>query len=334
MKKYTLPLLPIALTLILSSCGSDNNNGQVISKRYVHKYGYAVSQNEWEKNQYPGQIITTLRDGITITAAYENGVLHGPCTHTHPHSQTVQYYYLYNQGNLVKELTYDTIGMPISEKVQISPQRYTITQWYNDGTPLSVESFTGDELIEGEYFTTTNEVASRVERGTGVRIYHDRLGNLLSKDKIQNGYLAKRDTFYPNGMPQSTAIYVAGQLHGEKTTYSESGDPLLVEEYANGVLHGKTTQFIAGLKQKEIYYLDGMRNGPEIHYIDGEKIEEEILWSNDKRHGPTKFFVDGLASQIEWYYEGQAVSQRKYEDLSQLDHMISEASVDFEDSLR
>ncbi len=322
MNKFFLCVL---LGYLATSCTSSQTDQQVISRRYIHKYGYAVSKEEFEKHRYPGQIITTLRDGVTISATYENGLLHGSCTHTHPHSESIQYFFLYNEGNLVKELVYNQLGMPLEEHIQLSPQRYSLTKWYQDGTPMSIENYTGEELIDGEYLSKTNEVQSRVELGKGERIYNTLDGTLLIKDEIAGGYISKRETFYPNGMPESIASYQAGKLDGEKTIFYQTGEPRATEEWRQGLLHGKTTLFSGGVKQSEVYYLAGVKNGPEIHYIDGEKVEQEILWSRDKKHGPTKFFVNGSLSQVEWYYDGRSVTKRKYEELSQLDHMITQS---------
>ena len=93
-------------------------------------------------------MITSLSNGVTITATYENGIKHGPTTHTYPHSQTIECYYLYNQGNKVKEISYDPAGIPIEEWIQLSPTRYSITNWYGEGSPMYVEEFVGDELLK------------------------------------------------------------------------------------------------------------------------------------------------------------------------------------------
>jgi antitoxin component YwqK of YwqJK toxin-antitoxin module len=318
-------LLPILLGALVTSCTSSNSDQQVVSRRYIHKYGYAVSKEDFSKHRYPGQIITTLRDGVTITATYENGLLHGPCTHTHPHSETVQYFYLYHEGALTKELIYNALGMPLEERIQLSPQRYSLTKWYNDGTPMSIENYAGEELIDGEYLSQRNEVESRVEMGSGERIYRNPEGVLLIKDQVVGGYISKRETFYPSGMPQSIAAYSKGKLQGEKTIFAETGEPKAIEEWHLGLLQGKNTLFAGGVKQSEIYYLSGQKNGPEIHYVDGEKVDQEILWSHDKRHGPTKFFIGGVVSAVEWYYDGRLVNKRKYEELSQLDYMITQS---------
>src|SRR3989304_2858734 len=88
--KGSLYLVLGAAALLLFGCKNNNQNDDVVSQRYVHKYGYAVSRDEFEAKQYPGQVITLLRNGVTVSSTYENGVLHGPTTHTFPNSQTVR----------------------------------------------------------------------------------------------------------------------------------------------------------------------------------------------------------------------------------------------------
>lgn len=332
MKKYLLSI-PIAVGLLLTGCGNDNDSNQVISKRYIHKYGYAVSKEDWELNHYPGQVLTTLRNGVTITTTYENGAIHGPCTHTHPHSQTVQYFYLYDHGNLKKEVIYDNIGMPLREKVQLSPQRFCITKWYTDGTPMSVEDYAGEELIDGQYYTLNNDVESRIERGIGLRTRRDRQGILLSKDHFDSGYMTKRESFYPNENSESITHFDMNKITGDRQVFDENGEPLAVEEWIKDSLHGKAVYFTNGLRQMETFFLHGNKSGIETHFIDGETIEKEIHWLNNRRHGPTKFYVgDGLA-KTEWYYEGKLVTKKKYDELDQLDKMITQSATEFNERI-
>ncbi len=314
-----------ALSLLVCACQTKQKENEVVSQRYVHKYGYTVSQQEWESKNYPGQVITNLTNGVTITATYENGYLHGPCSHTFPNSQTIEVYSLYNQDHLVKEIRYDPQGMPVSEMVNLSPTRYSYTLWYIEGSPLSVEEYAGKELLEAEYFTANNETEARVEKGSGLRIRRDRYGLLFSRDEIQNGYVSKGEAFYANGAPESIAHYSFGKLHGEKRSFAETGEPIAIEEYLNGVLHGKSIYFKNGTRYLEVSYLDGLKNGLETHYVDGEMVSQEILWENDKKHGPTVYYVDGIA-QTQWYYDGELVSQSRYDELSRLDEMISQIS--------
>lgn len=310
------------LGLFVTGC-NNKNESPVVAERYIHKYGYPVSKEEWESRQYPGQVITTLTNGATITATYENGVLHGPYTQTYPHSQTIECYRMYNLGSPVKEIFYDIQGMPSKERVELSLTRYSTTLWYADGTPLSVEEYAGEELLEGEYFTTNNETEARVEKGNGLRIRRDQTGVLLSREQIEKGYPVKQETFYSNGSPQTISYFVMNKLHGEKRSFSASGEPLAVEEWLNGKLHGKSTYFTNGVKTLEVSYLNGLKNGLEVHYVDGNTVVQEIRWTDNKRHGLSQFYVDGLAL-TKWFYEDKEVSADEYRHKSRLDEMISQ----------
>ena len=215
--------------------------------------------------------------------------------------------------------------MPLREEVILSPTHSSSTKWYSNGTPLSIEEFAGKELVEARYFNLQNEVEAQVQKGKGTRIARTIEGILLSKDEIDEGYVTKRETFYPNGSPESIAYYVRGVLHGEKKSFTQSGEPLAVREYINGKLHGKTAFYKNGARYVDVYYLDGLKNGLEVHYIDGNVVSQEIVWENNKKHGPSKYYVDGIA-QVEYYYDGNLVSEAKWKELNQLDEMINRIS--------
>lgn len=323
MRNYSLYLILASLGLALVGCNKNQQESNVVSERYIHKYGYAVSKEEFQDRKYPGQVITSLKNGVTITATYENGVLHGACTHTFPHSQTIETYFLYNEGILVKEIIYDLTGMPLREEIQLSPTRHASTRWYADGTPMSTEEFAGPELVEGQYFSRHNEIESRVEKGRGERLIRDMQGVLIAKETIDEGYVSKRESFYASGAPESVAYYYRGELHGEKKSFNEGGEPVAVKEYVHGKLHGKSTFYKNGARTVEIHYLDGKKNGLEIHYLDGEIVSQEILWENDKKHGPSKYYIEGIA-QVEYFYDGSSVSEDRWIELSQLDDMIGQ----------
>lgn len=308
--------------LALCGCNDNKQDDKVVSQRYIHKYGYAVSQEEWESKNYPGQVITSLTNGVTVTSTYENGIKHGPMTCTFPHSQTVEFYSLYNQGNKVKEISYDRAGMPMEEWIQLSPTRYSITMWYKEGSPMMVEEFVGDELLEGQYFAASNELESKVEKGSGLRIRRDREGILLAKETIFEGYATKKETFYPNGVPESIAMYFRDNLQGEKRTFSQSGEPLAIEDWVNGQLHGKAKYFKNGNRYLEITYLYGEKNGVERHFIDGDIVSQEISWVHNEKHGEAIFYAEGRP-ESHWFYEGQHVSKRKFDELNKLDEIIS-----------
>lgn len=321
----------LATSVLLASCNQTQEEVAVISQSFVHKYGYAVSKNEWLSHNYPGQVITTMRDGSTIIETYEDGELHGAKTMTYPHSQTLSLYELYNHGELVKVVSYDEKGLPVEEKNYLSPMRVAVTQWYPDGAPMMVEELASGELLEGQYFNPQNETESRVIKGHGVRVERNRQGVLVAKDEMQAGSVIRKDSYYPSGAILSSATYQNGKLHGQRCQFEPSGEPLSIEEYVNGNLHGLAVYFKNGAKTLEISYMNGMKNGYETHFLDGKEISQRISWEDNKLHGPTYYYIDG-AAHTEWYYENKHVSAKKYEELYQLDMMISQISNNLQDS--
>lgn len=311
------------LTLLALSAVSCNKQDQntIVSQKYVHKYGYAVSQGEWLEKNYPGQVVTHLADGSTITATYENGMLHGPTTKTYPSSQTVKEYSLYNEGLLVKEITYDPSGMPVAEKTQVSPTRTSLTLWYEGGAPLLIEEYVGKQLLEGQYFSQNHEVEYRITQGNGTRTERSSTGTLLSRADYQDGWMTQQETFYPSGTPASVSHFIQGVLNGEKRVFAETGEPVSAENYVDGQLHGKAIYYDHGNKRQETQYRFGEKQGLERHFISGDILSQEINWENNLKHGPATFYID-QEPQVQWFYEGSQVSKRKYDELTELDALL------------
>lgn len=321
LRKIRFPAL--CSLLLASGCGAPKTENETISKSYIHKYGYAVSQEEWDARQYPGQVIEVLKNGVTITATYENGNLHGPYTITYPHSQIVEKYILYNTGSPVKEVSYDVSGMPTEETIRLSSDRHTVTAWYTDGVPKSVEEFQGEELREGTYFAKNHEKESSIVRGNGTRILRDREGTLLCKDTFEEGFMTERNAFYPSGSPESISYYSENRLHGTRKTFTPAGEPLAVEDWANGHLHGLCTYYKNGAKELEVYYLYGQKHGSETHFLDGESVMHQVSWERGQKHGPETFFL-AEGPKLTWNYEGKEVSRSRFEELTRIDALMSE----------
>ncbi len=319
MKKLLPPLFVLSL-LSLSSCG-DKKDVAIVTQKYVHKYGYAVSKAEWDAKNYPGQVVTTLRDGVTIVASYENGQLNGPTTQTFPQSQTIESYKLYNKGVLTKEVQYNSRGLPKMETVFMAPAAKTITLWFESGSPLSIEEYSSGSLIEGQYFTPSNETESRVVKGKGVRSLRDAEGILTAKEQFENSSVTKRETFFTNGVPESITFYQDGKLTGERHVYNASGEPEVVEHYQNGLLSGLATYFKNGCKFVEVSYKDGEKHGDEIHFIDGKMISQRISWQDGFKHGASSFFVDGTA-HTHWFHKGNRVGQNRFDELCEMDERM------------
>ncbi len=316
-------LSPILALIALSSCQKNTDTATVVSEQYLHKYGYAVSKQEWNDHYYPGQVVSQMNDGVVITTSYEAGVKHGPTTYTYPDSTTIAKTEVYDRDRLVKQTHFDSSGLPMWQKVNLSPSRYEYTAWYKEGNPRCVEEYAGDEILEGRYFTLTGQIESKVEKGFGSLIERDPSGLLIAKKEISTGFCSFSELYYSNGSLKENAQYKLGVLNGEKKLFSQSGEPLLVEEYVDGQLHGKTTHFRNGQRHFEVSYLFGAKNGFETHYIDGDHVSHQVCWENNQKHGPETFYM-ATGAVTHYYYQGDELSRSRYEEMVRLDEMISQ----------
>ena len=319
------PPLCIALSsLLLFACQSakKDENENVVSKRYIHKYGYDVSKEEWDGASYPGQVITTLRNGVTVTTSYEEGVLHGPTTYTYPHSHTIESLNTYERGSLVKKLTYNIRGIPQKEEIFFSPSHLKTTRWYQKGTPLSVEEMDNGILLEGEYYNEKNEAISRISKGSGIRIIRDERENIISKETIENGTPVLRETFHPHGIPHTIVSLSGGKIHGQKKVFAPTGEPVSIETYRSDVLDGVSTYYQNGCRYLELQYKNGLKHGKERHFVDGQTIVEETEWMDGQKHGPSVVFFDGM-SRTRFYYNNELVSKEKYRELCEIEENIA-----------
>lgn len=320
-------LLLAALSLTLIGCQDQHQLPRdVISQRYIHKYGYDVSPDEWETQSYPGQVLTTKRNGVSLVTSYEDGVLHGSRTETYPHSQTVRYEETYERGHLKNRIEYNIRGVKQREESFLGENHSIVTSWYPSGTPKSREEMRNGELLNGEYFNGANDIDARIDAGTGERIVRNQNGDILSKEIYRGGEVTYVETYYPNNMPHMATSYKNGKVHGEKKIYSITGEPLAVESWHNGELHGVASYYQNGYKYKEVPYLNGMRSGIERHYIDGETIVEETQWIDDQKHGASVAYYDGIA-KTSWYFGGNKVTKQKYETLTEREAYITAMNV-------
>ena len=312
--KKTISLF--ALALISFGCHNAENRekDKVISQRYIHKYGYDISKAEWESSRCPGQVITSMKNGVTVTSSYEDGILHGPTTYTFPHSNTRQSLEVYENGELIKRVTYTLRGLPLEEELYLSANKSKITKWFAAGTPVSIELYENGRLIEGEYRNHLNENVSRVTRGEGIRLVRNTDEKMVAKETYKDGLIVHRTTFYENGSPHCQMDIANGLLNGTKRVFAPSGDPLSIENYVNNVLHGPAAYFQNGSRYLEVSYQEGTKNGTERHYVDGETVIQEIQWSDGKLHGPTIVYADGI-SKTQWFYNNEKVSHHKFNAL-------------------
>ncbi len=314
----------MTVLILLAGCYRGKEEDSIVSKSYVHKYGYGISKAEFEEKKYPSQAVTILKNGVTVAETYEGGVLHGPSTYTFPDSQTIEYYLLYNNGVLVKELLYNSNGMPIQEFTQLSPHVYKSIRWYDEGTPMSIEEYDISKvLVDGSYFNIRNELVSEVKGGEGVRIVYNPRGTIEKKEKIQKGLVTQRETFYANGFPETISFYSNGLLDGIRKVFSETGEPLSTKEYRRGRLDGKTSLYRNGALCVQIDYVEGAKEGLEVHYLDGGAISQEIFWNKDKKHGRCTYYTE-KGPYVEYFHKGSKISEERWNELAFLSKIMNE----------
>ena len=321
-----IKFLPVIGILLVGLCGCHSSKKpkktDVVSQRYIHKYGYDVSKDEWNGNHYPGQIVTTLKNGITMASTYEDGVLHGTTSYTYPHSLTLESLQVYDRGNLIKKTSFDIKGIPQREELFLAPAHVKTKYWYNTGTPMCIEERLENALIDADYFTLQNELESKIENSIGIKTIRSQDGALLAKETIQNGIVVARETFHSNGTPHIISSLKNGLLHGENKIFGPTGDPVTEENYYFGMLNGICSYYQNGYRYLESPYRDGKKEGIERQYIDGETLVEETEYHDGLKHGPSIFYTDGI-SKTEWYYNDEYISKAKFEELSEREKMIS-----------
>lgn len=321
MKARFLPWVA-CVGVLITGCNSNKNN-DVVSQQFVHKYGFDVSEQEWEDRAQDGQVITMLKNGVKVTRSYENGQLHGSTTYTFPHSSVIEKLMVYDQGTLLKEVIHDAGGIPMREEAYEFDDRKIITLWDEKGSPLSIEEYANEQLIDGKYFTLEHEIESQVENGIGIRIKRDRSGLLLCRDQIEKGIIVQRTSYHPNGQVQSVSHYEDYQLHGEQTKNTPSGKPLMTVQWNHGIMDGTKTVYRNGIKIAEIPYINGQKDGIELHFDDFGTLTAEIQWKNDKKHGFSRFHSEDT-TENEWFFKGQSVSSEKFELLENREKLLVE----------
>ncbi len=318
MRRISLFLIGSAL---FTSCQSSNSIDQVVSQTFVHKYGFETSEEEWEARDQDGQVVTMLKNGVKVTRTYENGKLHGPTTSTFPHSSIVEKLLVYDGGTLLKECVNDPAGVPLREEAYEFDNRKIVTMWDDKGVPLSVEEYDDEILMEGKYFTQEHELEAIVEGGYGERIKRDRTGLLISREKIENGIIATRSTYHPNGQIHTISHYHDYQLHGPQMKFTASGRPLMELNWNHGILDGQKIVYRNGSRVAVIPYINGQKHGTELHYDDLGNLTAEIEWRNDKKHGLTKLHSEE-ATDTEWFFKGQSVNADKFQNLEMREQLF------------
>lgn len=304
----------VALAVVAVGCSQKccEEEVPVVNATYVHRYGVAVPGDFWASSGQHGQVVTTLADGVVIAKTFNSGVLDGDTTYTFPHSSQIEKRETYSNGVVVNEIIYYFDGTPKQETVFESfPGLNSVSSWYLNGTPRSIEQKRGDLIVQASYFTINNQRDAMVDNSEGTRLIRDDYGQLLSTDVINGGQMVLRTTYFPNGSPRESIAYQNGVLHGEKKTFHPAGEPNSVETWENGQQSGMTTLYQHGERYTEVPYYNGQKHGVERRYRDGSIVVQEVSWNEGRLHGPSTTHV-GDSVKTDYYYTGSPISENDF----------------------
>jgi len=310
--KYHAMICAGLVILGVTSCSP--NRGDVVKQKYVHKYGLEVGSDDWASRGEDGTVISTLANGVTVSNSYVHGALDGATTHSYPYSDIIQQVDLYEKGRLVKQTYNNENGWPKEEVRYLAGSQKEKTTWYENSSPQSVELFDGEILKTGQYYTSANQLESRVDRGEGMRIVRDFYGTHLRNEQIAQGEVVLVMTYHPNQVMESETPFANGVIEGVRQTFYPSGEPKASESWIAGRQHGLAVEYKNGIVWREIPFVTGHKEGVEKVYRNGSMLVEEITWFEGKKHGPHRRYIDEIV-KTEWYYRDGLMPKGKRDQL-------------------
>lgn len=303
----------ITLFLGITSCVPQPvDKDGTVKATYVHKYGVEVDDaRDWQERGASGKVVKHLKNGETQIESWQDGKLHGLTTLSFPHSEVVKRERFFDAGTLIWSTDHYRSGIP-QRQLSYEPGKCTVSTWYEDASPKSLENLEGAYLITGNYFTQKQELESQIANGKGERIVRDGYGQLQKKEVFVDGLLREQITYHANSMPKCVIPYHEGVIAGTKKTFLPDGGPATVEEWANNQPNGITILYENGEKVAEVPFVNGAKQGVEKRFRPGTtQVVEEITWREDTRHGPTIASIQDKKI-TEWYHEGTTVSRSQF----------------------
>lgn len=313
--KTKVAILGLSLVLF-ASCGGPGGRRDVVSQKYVHKYGLEVPSSDWASRGQDGKVISTLNTGVLLTENYEKGKRQGTTTYTYPHSEIVQKTEFYDNDRLIRVVFNTDAGWPESEERYLGDGATEVTTWYESAAPRAVELYRDGALVTGEYYTSNNQMESRVVQGEGLKIIRDFYGTHYRNEQISGGMVVMKLDYHPNGVLKSETPFAMGVPHGTRQTYQPSGEVATTESWLSGKQHGLSVEYKNGTIWKETPYVHGSREGVEKIYKNGSQVVEEITWFEGKKHGPHRRYLDTIV-KTEWYYKDGLMPKTKQDHWTQ-----------------
>ncbi|NQY08113.1 MAG: tetratricopeptide repeat protein [Flavobacteriales bacterium] len=199
-------------------------------------------------NDLNGAYIEYADDGTIIkTLYYQNGQIHGKQLYYAVNGK-VSHSVLYDYGDFIEEVHYDTLEMPY-DTVHFINLTGELRTKYPDGKANHVADYkNGVSNGKAAWYYGTGQVSLK-----GNYLNDERIGEWLSY--YSNGQLAKRTNYklgtihgevikyHLNGKVDETYNYEYGTLVGTRKDFHDNGQLMVLIKYELGERHGKGTYY-------------------------------------------------------------------------------------------
>lgn len=135
---------------------------------------------------------------------------------------------------------------------------------------------------------------------------------------VEEGYVAGGRktgmwvTYYNDvkNYPKTVASYAEGVLEGPYMEINNFGQYEIVAHYRQGKLHGRYAKYNLTRLVEEMYYKDGLLEGPYTLYFPNSDVKQRTAeFRNGKEHGMIRFFNDQGRITMEYEYRnGEKIS--------------------------
>ena len=209
-----------------------------------------------------------------------------------------------------------------------------------------LHAMTGDDAILQAFRTTVRETMNEMEAEMQTRVRKDKqdtdrtTGNWVWSEFVHltsrpvanvpcpqihiHCYMAKSEAFIRTALPRASPTTLRARSMERKvcSPRPESRSPASSIKGAFSTASPSTSR--TAQKANRSATTKGTGTALEVHYLDGDAVSQEIHGSTTASMGPRPSI--STARQNEWYYDGEQVTQKKFEELNRLDEMISRIS--------
>jgi hypothetical protein len=135
----------------------------------------------------------------------------------------------------------------------------------------------------------------------------DSMGNKMVEGTLwQNMRNGSWVTYYPGGQLETVTNYVEGKKHGLYLKMASDNKIAEFGFYENDLLEGTFTRYLYGIKDEQLEFKKGKKNGWARKYYMSGGIQREMQYKDDVENGLYRFYgEDGLKMIEETFKNGK-----------------------------